>query len=139
MEVQDSQGSQRNLVLNPSSLPALPPSPPKKKQVGGIQIKAPKLRGHLGLGLSVCVKKHVKSLEFMSRLDINLLIALYPEKVCGEIIKVVGSAQPRIEDGIQMPYTHTVIHEIELLTSFPQAYSMRQPQTLHLKTTIFQR
>ncbi|XP_068921875.1 cytochrome P450 2K6-like [Petaurus breviceps papuanus] len=45
-----------------------------------------------------------------------LLMMKYPEiqrKVHNEIIKVVGSAQPRIEHRTQMPYTDAVIHEIQ--------------------------
>ncbi|XP_038197304.2 cytochrome P450 2K6-like [Arvicola amphibius] len=46
------------------------------------------------------------------------------EKVHDEIIKVVGSAQPRIEHRTQMPYTDAVVHEIQrvaniLPTSLP--------------------
>ncbi|XP_077015539.1 cytochrome P450 2K6-like [Tamandua tetradactyla] len=45
-----------------------------------------------------------------------LLMMRYPEiqkKVCDEITKVVGSAQPRIAHRTQMPYTDAVIHEIQ--------------------------
>ncbi|XP_051008631.1 cytochrome P450 2K6-like [Acomys russatus] len=45
-----------------------------------------------------------------------ILMMRYPEvqkMVCDEIIKVVGSAQPRIEHRTQMPYTDAVIHEIQ--------------------------
>ncbi|XP_031202898.1 cytochrome P450 2K6-like [Mastomys coucha] len=56
-----------------------------------------------------------------------ILMMRYPEvqkKVHDEIIKVVGSAQPRIEHRTQMPYTDAVIHEIQrvaniLPTSLP--------------------
>uniref|UniRef100_A0A452TDM3 Cytochrome P450 2K1-like n=1 Tax=Ursus maritimus TaxID=29073 RepID=A0A452TDM3_URSMA len=52
--------------------------------------------------------------------------AFYPEKVCDEITKVVGSAQPRIAHRTQMPYTDAVIHEVQrfaniLPTSLPHA------------------
>ncbi|XP_030886246.1 cytochrome P450 2K6-like [Leptonychotes weddellii] len=58
-----------------------------------------------------------------------LLMMRYPEvqkKVCDEITKVVGSAQPRIAHGTQMPYTDAVIHEVQrfadiLPTSLPHA------------------
>ncbi|KAM7318691.1 hypothetical protein ACRRTK_021803 [Alexandromys fortis] len=45
-----------------------------------------------------------------------ILMMRYPEvqaKVHEEIIKVVGSAQPRIEHRTQMPYTDAVVHEIQ--------------------------
>ncbi|XP_028743086.2 cytochrome P450 2K6-like [Peromyscus leucopus] len=45
-----------------------------------------------------------------------ILMMRYPEvqeKVHDEIIKVVGSAQPRIEHRTQMPYTDAVVHEIQ--------------------------
>lgn len=50
----------------------------------------------------------------------------YPEKVCDEITKVVGSAQPRITHRTQMPYTDAVIHEVQrfaniLPTGLPHA------------------
>ncbi|XP_052599756.1 cytochrome P450 2K6-like [Peromyscus californicus insignis] len=56
-----------------------------------------------------------------------ILMMRYPEvqeKVHDEIIKVVGSAQPRIEHRTQMPYTDAVVHEIQrfaniLPTSLP--------------------
>ncbi|GAB1301065.1 Cytochrome P450 2F2 [Apodemus speciosus] len=56
-----------------------------------------------------------------------ILMMRYPEvqkKVQDEIIKVVGSAQPRIKHRTQMPYTDAVIHEIQrvaniLPTSLP--------------------
>ncbi|CAO2607663.1 Cytochrome P450 2K6 [Lemmus lemmus] len=52
----------------------------------------------------------------------------YPEvqeKVHDEIVKVVGSSQPRIEHRTQMPYTDAVVHEIQrvaniLPTSLPR-------------------
>ncbi|MEJ1285178.1 Rhesus blood group-associated A glycoprotein [Cricetulus griseus] len=55
------------------------------------------------------------------------LMMRYPEvqeKVHDEIVKVVGSAQPRIEHRTQMPYTDAVVHEIQrfadiLPTSLP--------------------
>ncbi|XP_045862032.1 cytochrome P450 2K6-like [Meles meles] len=58
-----------------------------------------------------------------------LLMLRYPEvqkKVCDEITKVVGSAQPRIAHRTQMPYTDAVIHEVQrfaniLPTSLPHA------------------
>uniref|UniRef100_A0A452TE23 Cytochrome P450 2W1 n=1 Tax=Ursus maritimus TaxID=29073 RepID=A0A452TE23_URSMA len=58
-----------------------------------------------------------------------LLMMRYPEvqkKVCDEITKVVGSAQPRIAHRTQMPYTDAVIHEVQrfaniLPTSLPHA------------------
>ncbi|XP_041511051.1 cytochrome P450 2K6-like [Microtus oregoni] len=45
-----------------------------------------------------------------------ILMMRYPEvqaKVHEEIIKVVGSAQPRLEHRTQMPYTDAVVHEIQ--------------------------
>uniref|UniRef100_A0A8C0MII1 Cytochrome P450 family 2 subfamily W member 1 n=1 Tax=Canis lupus familiaris TaxID=9615 RepID=A0A8C0MII1_CANLF len=58
-----------------------------------------------------------------------LLMMRYPEvqkKVCDEITKVVGSAQPRITHRTQMPYTDAVIHEVQrfaniLPTGLPHA------------------
>ncbi|XP_034846718.1 cytochrome P450 2K6-like [Mirounga leonina] len=58
-----------------------------------------------------------------------LLVMRYPEvqkKVCDEITKVVGSAQPRIAHRTQMPYTDAVIQEVQrfadiLPTSLPHA------------------
>ncbi|KAM4816135.1 cytochrome P450 2K6-like [Urocitellus parryii] len=58
-----------------------------------------------------------------------LLMMRYPEvqkKVCDEITKVVGLAQPRIAHRTQMPYTDAVIHEVQrfaniLPTSLPHA------------------
>ncbi|XP_004590596.2 cytochrome P450 2K6-like [Ochotona princeps] len=58
-----------------------------------------------------------------------LLMMRYPEvqkKVCEEITKVVGSAQPRIAHRTQMPYTDAVIHEVQrfadiLPTGLPRA------------------
>ncbi|XP_023364820.1 cytochrome P450 2K4-like [Otolemur garnettii] len=58
-----------------------------------------------------------------------LLMMRYPEiqkKVCDEIAKVVGAAQPRIAHRTQMPYTDAVIHEIQrfaniLPTGLPRA------------------
>uniref|UniRef100_A0A8C9PF92 Uncharacterized protein n=1 Tax=Spermophilus dauricus TaxID=99837 RepID=A0A8C9PF92_SPEDA len=58
-----------------------------------------------------------------------LLMMRYPEvqkKVCDEIAKVVGLAQPRIAHRTQMPYTDAVIHEVQrfaniLPTSLPHA------------------
>uniref|UniRef100_A0A8C6AEC2 Cytochrome P450 n=1 Tax=Marmota marmota marmota TaxID=9994 RepID=A0A8C6AEC2_MARMA len=58
-----------------------------------------------------------------------LLMMRYPEvqkKVCDEINKVVGLAQPRIAHRTQMPYTDAVIHEVQrfaniLPTSLPHA------------------
>lgn len=54
------------------------------------------------------------------------VMALYPEKVCEEISKVVGSAQPRLAHRTQMPYTDAVIHEVQrfadiLPTGLPRA------------------
>uniref|UniRef100_A0A8D2HVX9 Uncharacterized protein n=1 Tax=Urocitellus parryii TaxID=9999 RepID=A0A8D2HVX9_UROPR len=54
------------------------------------------------------------------------VISFYPEKVCDEITKVVGLAQPRIAHRTQMPYTDAVIHEVQrfaniLPTSLPHA------------------
>ncbi|KAL8173135.1 UNVERIFIED_CONTAM: hypothetical protein K2H54_040530 [Gekko kuhli] len=45
-----------------------------------------------------------------------LLMMKYPEiqkKVQEEIIKVIGSAQPRIEHRAKLPYTDAVIHEVQ--------------------------
>ncbi|XP_063771232.1 cytochrome P450 2K6-like isoform X3 [Pseudophryne corroboree] len=45
-----------------------------------------------------------------------LLMMKYPDiqkKVQNEIERVVGSAQPRVEHRIQMPYTDAVLHEIQ--------------------------
>lgn len=52
------------------------------------------------------------------------VISFFPEKVCDEITKVVGLAQPRIAHRTQMPYTDAVIHEVQrfaniLPTSLP--------------------
>ncbi|XP_067419915.1 cytochrome P450 2K6-like [Emydura macquarii macquarii] len=45
-----------------------------------------------------------------------LLMMKYPKtqnKVQGEIIRVIGSSQPRIENRTKMPYTDAVVHEIQ--------------------------
>ncbi|XP_031820596.1 cytochrome P450 2K6-like [Sarcophilus harrisii] len=85
-----------------------------------------------------------------------LLMMKYPEiqkKVQNEIIKVIGSAQPRMEHRAQMPYTDAVIHEIQRFSSilpmsvsretttdviFKNYYIPKGTETIILLTSVLQ-